>query len=78
MSRRLTGKQTNLYVSSEKSIPANMYFSQNFGIKGNMLNELVKSKKFPTLKKSKDQLTFAKENSPYGSGIVKNDQSHQE
>lgn len=55
-----------------------MYFSQNFGIKGNMLNELVKSKKFPTLKKSKDQLTFAKENSPYGSGIVKNDQSHQE
>lgn len=34
-----------------------MFFSQNFGIKGNLLNELTKSKKFPTLKRSKDLLT---------------------
>lgn len=76
MSRRLTGKQTNLYLSSEKSIPPNMYFSQNFGIKGNMLNELIKSKKFPTLKKSKDQMTYARSGSPYQSGIFKNEDDH--
>jgi len=39
MSRRFTaGKNTNLYISSDKSIPSNMFFSQNFGIKGNLLN----------------------------------------
>ena len=59
MSRRFTntGKQLPLFVSMQKPMRTNMFFSQNFGIKGNLLNQLTKSKKFPTLKKSKDLLT---------------------
>ncbi len=77
MSRRFTGaggggKQLGLYVSMEKPITTNMYFSQNFGIKGNLLNELTKSKRFPTLKKSKDLLgNFNPSISLFGSEIDK-------
>lgn len=52
MSRR--DKPAGLYISLEKSPGKNLFFSQNYGISGQTLAFLNRSKRFPSLKKHKN------------------------